>query len=99
MRHHEIGNAQAWLYNEDRTLMLWECFTEQWCRGPNPSEDEALLTLWTGFERVLLEQLPTTERIVTTWEDLYERPVWQQFLEVRGYRPWTPGAFLKELAR
>src|SRR5712692_2343064 len=26
MRHEEIGQAQAWLYVEDRTIVLWEAY-------------------------------------------------------------------------
>lgn len=39
------------------------------------------------------------ERLVTpSWEDLYEKGAWQQFLGSQGYAPVGPKAFGKELA-
>ena len=101
MRHLSIGNAQAWLYHEDRSLVLWECFLEDFCRQPDPTRDAAMTTLWTGFERVLLEQFPTgaVERLVTPYaEHLYtDQTQWQAFLRQCGYAPLpgSPAAFAK----
>ena len=78
--------------------MLWECYLFDWCREQDPSDDPTLATVWTGVERLVLEQLPGVDRIVTpAWEELYERDLWQEFLRSRGYRPFSERAFLKVL--
>ncbi len=56
--------------------------------------------LWQSFEKELLKQLPDTERIYTTYEPIYERPVWEQFLTTQGYRKvekMEKVAFIKEV--
>ncbi len=96
----EIGNAQAWYYVEDRTLVLWECLLEDRYRQEEPSGDEALRVLWEGFERFLLGHALEARRIVTpNWEPLYEQRAWQGFLGERGYGPVTREAFGKEVGR
>ena len=40
--------------------------------------DAIAATLWQGFEKELLTQLPDTERIYTTYEPIYERLVWER---------------------
>ena len=100
MRHREIGNAQAWYYPADRLLVLWECYLTDWCRQENPLTDPALAVVWTGFEGLLRDRFPAAARMVTpSWEDLYEKVDWQQFLAGQGYAPVSPKAFGKELAR
>jgi hypothetical protein len=99
MRHQDIGNAQAWYHPADRVLILWECFLDEAVRQNDPLTDPVLATVWTGFEGVLLDRFPQTQRIATpSREDLYERPAWQQFLAGRGYQPFAPGCFVKEVA-
>ena len=99
MRHREIGNAQAWYYPRDRVLVLWECVLEDWLRHDDPRTDRALGGIWAGFERVLRGRFPAATRIATpSWEDLYERPTWQQFLGDQGYALFSPGCFVKDLA-
>jgi hypothetical protein len=96
MRHEEIGQAQAWYYPADRLAVLWECFPEERYRSSDdPAKDPTLAALWTGFEGWLLSRFPDARRLVTTWEDVYERPAWQGFLEGRGYRKAAPAAFVK----
>lgn len=97
VRHREIGQAQAWYYPADRTLMLWECYLLDWYRQDDPTRDQALSTLWQGFERTLLQRLPTTERLVTTWEDIYPRSEWRAFLVQQGYEPHTSATFTKRV--
>jgi hypothetical protein len=98
MREQMIGNAQSWYYPADRTAILWECYLFDWCRhGENPLADEALVTLWTGFERVVREQFPEATRIATpSWENLYDRTLWESFLRTQNYKPFTRLAFLKD---
>jgi hypothetical protein len=98
MRHEEIGQAQAWYYPSDQLLLLWECFPEgRYRRSNDPYRDPVLSTLWHGFEAWLIDRFPEARRLVTTWEDLYDRPLWQQFLEGQGYTPRAPAAFAKDL--
>jgi hypothetical protein len=97
MRHVEIGQAQAWYYPADRLLVLWECYLYDRWRAADPLRDSALAAVWDGFERRLLAHFPQAARITTpSWEDIYERPAWQDFLTQHGYAPATPGVFLKE---
>ena len=98
-RRREIGQAQAWHYHEDRTLVLWESFLEERFRsGDDPAVDAAHVTVWQGFERWLLAHLCGVERIMTTWEDEYDRDVWAKFLRQQGYAPLPPAAFIKEVS-
>lgn len=97
MRHEDIGQAQAWFYPMDRLVMLWECFPDERFSTADPRTDATLGTLWTGFERFLVEHFPEAERIATTWEDKYARPLWQEFLAAHGYQPVVPAAFIKPL--
>lgn len=100
-RWREIGQAQEWHYPADKTPVVWECYLYDWLRtDDDPARDPAHVALWHGFERWLVGHLPPVERIATTWEDLCERPTWQQFLERQGYRPYraaAPAAFVKAL--
>jgi hypothetical protein len=102
MRHVVIGNAQAWLYQEDHTLIVWEAYLHGRWRQPDPVQDEALKTLWSGFERLLLERLPPVERIaVPSREPIYEgqKERWQAFLRELSYEPVNERAFGKEVER
>ena len=97
LRHEEIGQAQAWYYPSDQLVMLWECFPEERYRtSDDPRRDATLTTLWSGFETWLADRFPAARRLVTIWEDLYDRPVWQAFLEERDYVPIAPAAFAKD---
>jgi len=97
MQHREIGEAQAWYYPADKLVVLWECYLFDSYRQPDPIQDKALATLWDGFENTLLAKLPQAKHMVTTWEDIYERTEWQFFLSRRGYQPFTPSLFAKDL--
>ena len=61
--------------------------------------DALAATLWQGFEKELLTQLPDTERIYTTDEPIYERRVWEQFLTAQGHRKVEKVAFVKEVKK
>jgi hypothetical protein len=98
LRHRAIGNAQAWSYPADHLLVLWECYLFDAVRQREPLGDEALQLVWTGFEQALRDRFPDAKRIATpSWEDIYERPAWQQFLAGQEYEPFSPGCFVKEL--
>lgn len=98
VRRREIGQAQAWHYPADNLILLWECFLEDRYREVDPLGDFALQALWAGFERTLIERSPGAERIVTTWEDDYDRATWQRFLAGFGYRQVDKAAFEKPIA-
>ena len=97
LRQREIGQAQGWYYPQDATLILWECFLEAHYRRGAPTEDSLHTAIWQGWERWLLSRSHRATRIVTTWEDLYDRPAWQNFLETQDYQPIAPAAFAKEV--
>jgi hypothetical protein len=97
LRRTEIGQAQGWYYPQDATLILSECFLEQRYRRGDPADDRLHLAIWQGWERWLLARSAGATRIVTTWEDEYERPAWERFLASQGYQAIAPAAFSKEV--
>jgi hypothetical protein len=98
MRHQDIGQLQAWYYPTDHLLVLWECYPEERYRtSDDPRQDATLAALWSGCEGWLRSRFPEAQQLVTTWEDVYDRPRWQAFLEEQGYRPVAPAAFAKDL--
>ena len=97
-RSHDLGNAQGWCYPNDRLIMLWECYLEDWCRRPDPTDDPLLSQVWDLFEEQLVAGLSDAERIVTpSWEDLYPREDWQAFLQGRWYEPESEAVYSKDL--
>jgi hypothetical protein len=94
----EVGNAQAWYYPTDKALVLWECYlSEHFRQSTDPREDTTLHTVWAGFEQLLLEQLPETAQIYTTYEPIYERPLFAKFLATQGFRQQGDIAFVKKV--
>ncbi|HEV2124857.1 MAG TPA: hypothetical protein VGW38_19080, partial [Chloroflexota bacterium] len=99
-RPHAIGKVQAWYYPAEKTVVLWECFLDQHYRtGDDPLADATQVTLWRGVEQSLVRRFSHAKRVMTTWEDLYDRPRWQRFLEVQGYCLVDRAAFIKEVAK
>jgi hypothetical protein len=98
VRHHDIGNAQAWYYPEDNILVLWDCFLQNFARDVPLLKDTNMAQLWTGFERWLLTQFPDAETIVTPFADpIWEAKEYQSFLRRRGYKKGKLGTFVKPL--
>jgi hypothetical protein len=97
LQEREIGNAQAWYYPADKALVLWECYLLEPFRQQDPRTDQLHATVWQGFEKVLLEELPDTAKVYTTYETVYERPVFKTFLRKMQYRPVDKVAFVKEV--
>jgi hypothetical protein len=97
LQEREIGNAQAWYYPADKALVLWECYLFEPYRKADPLKDPLLATIWQGFEKTLLKELPDTAKIFTTYEPIYDRPVYVTFLAKHGYRPVEKVAFVKEV--
>lgn len=98
-RQQELGNAQGWYYPENRTLVLWECFLEERYRGGSPWEDTLNLVIWHSWERFLIDHSPGVQQVFTTWEDIYDREIWQLFLEGQGYRQMAPAVFAKAVRK
>lgn len=101
MRPRQVGQAQAWMYVLDRTLIIWENYLHDFCRTDDPRTDENLQIVWSGFEAFLLKHLPyPIEQIATpNWEPIYEdaHNEWQGFLEQQGYSSLGERAFGKQL--
>jgi hypothetical protein len=97
LQEREIGNAQAWYYPEDKALIFWECYLFEPYRQEDPRKDALLAIIWQGFEKTLLKELPDTAKIYTTYEPIYDRPVFKTFLRKMQYRPIEKVAFVKEV--
>ncbi len=97
LQEREIGNAQAWYYPAEKALVLWECYLFEPYAQKDPLEDPLLTTVWQGFEKQLLKELPEATKIYTTYEPIYDRPVYKTFLAKQGYRPVEKVAFVKEV--
>ncbi len=95
----ELGNAQAWYYPTEKAVVLWECYLHQPYRQQDLLSDSLVATVWQGFEKILRRQFPDTERIYSTYEDIYQRPVWEQFLTTQGYRKVENVTFVKEVEK
>jgi hypothetical protein len=85
LQEREIGNAQAWYYPAEKALVLWECYLFEPYAKHAPRNDPLLATLWQGFEKALLKELPDTTMIYTTYEPIYAREVYKTFLALQGY--------------
>jgi hypothetical protein len=97
-RPQRVATAQAWYYPADRTVVLWELLLEPSVRRlADPPEDLLLRSLWRHYETLLLARFPDTERLLTTWEDDYDRDAWVQFLTALGYHKTGPATFARAL--
>jgi hypothetical protein len=93
-----IGNAQAWYYHDDKTLVVLECFLEQRFRDVPLGKDENMRTLWHHFETWLTARFPRSLRIVTPFADpLFTKIEYHMFLRSLGYTPVAQAAFGKQL--
>jgi hypothetical protein len=88
MRQHEIGNAQAWYYPAEKTIVLWECFL--WDFRTHPLvEDPHMGKLWQAFEHWLIKQFPHATRLVTPFNDPIAHTIeeYQTLLRSLDYHP------------
>jgi len=97
LQEREIGSAQAWYYPTDRSLVLWESYLFEPYHQEDPLKDSLFTTVWQGFEKTLLNELPETTRIYTTYEPIYKRSVFKTFLTHMQYRPIEKAIFVKEV--
>ena len=102
MRQHQIGNAQAWYYPADKTIVLWECFFDSQVRNiTSLTEDMHMPKLWKAFGQWLSKQFPEANRIATPFNDPIAKTIeeYQAFLRSLGYTPIAQAAFGKEIPR
>ncbi len=100
LRHQDIGQAQAWYYPDDATLVLWECYLHERYQNEPPIEDALLGAVWRTWEHCLLTRCPEAQRIATpSWEPLSHPDHWREFLAAQGYQLFDERAYLKEVVR
>jgi hypothetical protein len=98
-REAQVGNAQAWYYPADKTLVLWECFFEDRFRKHPLPEDTNMQQLWQSFEYYLLAKFPQASTLATPFNDPIADSIdeYQAFLTTLGYAPLVQGAFGKHI--
>jgi hypothetical protein len=96
-REAQVGNAQAWYYPQDNTIVLWECFFDSRFRRHPFAEDANMHKLWQGFEHWLIRQFPHAKSLATPFHDPIAESIeeYQSFLKSLGYIPLALGAFGK----
>ena len=84
----QIGNAQAWYYPADRTIVLWECYLHKFARDHSLLEDPNMKHMWKSFEHFLIEQFPGATQIATPFSDPIADSIeeYQTFLRSLGYQ-------------
>jgi len=92
-----IGDAQAWYYPADRTIVLWEVLAAPPFQTDDPREGLFYRSLWRLYEDFLTRRFAGADTLLTTWEDVYDRGVWRSFLQALGYHQTQPAVFLKRL--
>ncbi len=98
-REVQVGNAQAWYYHEDKTIVLWECFFDSRFRKHPLPEDKNMQNLWRSFEHSLLKQFPKATTLATPFNDPITESIeeYQSFLKTLGYSPIAKAAFGKSV--
>src|SRR5712691_910882 len=98
-REAQVGNAQAWYYHADKTIVLWECFFDDRFRKHPLPEDANMQNLWQSFEHYLLTKFPKATTLATPFNDPIAESIeeYQAFLKTLGYSPLAQGAFGKKI--
>jgi hypothetical protein len=98
-REAQVGNAQAWYYHTDKTIVLWECFFDRGFRRHPFSTDANMRQLWKGFERWLIQRFPQATTLATPFNDPIAESIdeYQSFLKTLGYSPIAEAAFGKSV--
>jgi hypothetical protein len=98
-REAQVGNAQAWYYHEDKTIVLWECFFDSRFHKHPFQEDTNMQNLWKGFEHWLIKQFPQATTLATPFNDPIAESIdeYQDFLRSLRYSPIAEGAFGKKV--
>jgi hypothetical protein len=86
-REVQTGNAQAWYYHTDKTIVLWECFFESRFRRHPLPEDANMQKFWKAFEHWLIKQFPQAKTLATPFNDPIAESIeeYQAFLKSLGY--------------
>lgn len=97
---HEIANCQAWYYEREKVLMLWEVdMRANYKESEDPTQDFILSSVWRSFEQALLRELPDVEAILTPGEEPnYEDDQFRAFLQSQGFTPHIENTFRKALS-
>jgi hypothetical protein len=61
----QVGNAQAWYYHAEKTIVLWECFFNERFRQHSLPIDKSMQNLWQSFERYLVKKFPKATNLAT----------------------------------
>lgn len=98
-REVQVGNAQAWYYQEEQTIMLWECFFDSRLHTHPFLTDANLQKLWQNFEQWLRNRFPEATTLATPFNDpiAHSSDEYQEFLSSLGYAPLAKGVFGKKL--
>src|SRR5437763_5582709 len=98
-REAQLGNAHAWYYHEDKTIVLWECFFEDRFRKDALTTDKNMQSLWELFEHWLIKQFPKAHKLATHFNDPIAQSIeeYQAFLKTLGYSPIAQAAFGKKI--
>ncbi len=105
MKQHQIGNAQAWYYPQDKVIVIWECylydFLFSFMRTHPLAENTNMKNLWRSFERFLTQQFAEATRIATPFNDPVAGSIeeYQTFLRSLGYEPIAQAVFGKKITR
>lgn len=99
LHQHDIGNAQAYFYPEDKLILIWECFLESTYRSHPLKNALYMGKLWLAFEHWLMKQFPQATRFATPFNDPIARSIeeYQEFLRSLDYEPVAKAAFGKTL--
>lgn len=100
-REAQVGNAQAWYYHTDKTIVLWECFFDRGFRKHPLPDDANTQRLWQGFEQWLIRKFPQAATLATPFNDPIAQSIeeYQAFLKSLGYSPLAEAAFGKRIIR
>jgi hypothetical protein len=96
---HEVANCQAWYYEKEKVLMLWEVdLRTNYRESEDPTQDFLLSSIWLAFELALLRELQDVETIITPGhESDYDDELFRAFLRQLGYAPHVENTFRKIL--
>jgi hypothetical protein len=95
----QVGNAQAWYYHRDKTIILWECFFDSRFHKHPFATDTNMQQLWRSFERYLVQKFPKAVTLATPFNDPIADSIeeYQAFLKTLGYSPIEEAAFGKKV--
>jgi len=98
-REVQVGNAQAWYYPADKTIVLWECFFDDRFRKNPLPEDANMQKLWQSYELWLIKQFPKASILTTPFNDPLAESIeeYQAFLKALGYSPIAKAAYGKKV--